>query len=118
MCAPVPNDPHFIYSLELRIIDLEKKIVDLEKKIERIAQYSDAPVSEMELPEALKDRLKRGENRVRVFRTYRALTQQQLSEKSGIRANHISAIENGMRFGLKTARSIAKALEIPVSWLT
>jgi transcriptional regulator with XRE-family HTH domain len=46
------------------------------------------------------------------------MTQKELSERCGIRANHISAMERGMPFGLKTAKRLAEALEVPVGLLT
>jgi transcriptional regulator with XRE-family HTH domain len=45
------------------------------------------------------------------------MTQRELGERSGIRPNHISAIERGMSYGLKTARRLAEALEVQVDLL-
>ena len=44
--------------------------------------------------------------------------QKELGERSGIRANHISAIERGMPYGLKTAKRLSDALDVPVGLLT
>ncbi|WP_369802183.1 helix-turn-helix domain-containing protein [Hyphomonas sp. CY54-11-8] len=52
------------------------------------------------------------------MRQYRLLTQKELGERSGIRANHISAIERGMPYGLKTAKRLSDALDVPVGLLT
>jgi len=62
------------------------------------------------LPAALLKRINDGENAVRVVRQFRLMTQRELGERSGIRPNHISAIERGMSYGLKSARRLAEAL--------
>jgi len=46
------------------------------------------------------------------------MTQKDLSDLCGIRPNHISAIERGMSYGLKTAKRLADALDVPVDLLT
>ena len=64
------------------------------------------------------DLIEQGEHPVRAVRQYRLLTQKELGERSGIRANQISAIERGMPYGLKTAKRLSDALDVPVGLLT
>ncbi|KCZ54463.1 hypothetical protein HY30_09260 [Hyphomonas chukchiensis] len=100
-----------LYRLEGRLIDLEAKVSQLEKAM------SEIPKAEPEIPEEAQRRIDAGEHPVRVIRELRLLTQSQLSELCGIRPNHISAIERGQTFGLKTARRLSEALNVPASLL-
>jgi antitoxin component HigA of HigAB toxin-antitoxin module len=100
-----------IYRLEGRLIDLEVKVAQLEKAL------AEMPTSEPAIPEEAQRRIAAGEHPVRVIRELRLLTQSQLSELCGIRPNHISAIERGQTFGLKTARRLSEALNVPASVL-
>ena len=106
------HDPSFVYDLEIRVLDLESKIQQLEQAIQRAG--SGGTALEHDLPPDVLARIRSGEHPVRVVRLHRLMTQRQLSEACGIRANHISAIERGMDFGLKSARRLATALSVPV----
>ena len=54
-----------------------------------------------------------GENPIRVWREYRGLTQQQLSEIAGISKPYLSQIESGKRTGtVEVLSAIAKALNL------
>tara|TARA_R110001606_G_scaffold52560_2_gene130322 strand:+ start:150 stop:473 length:324 start_codon:yes stop_codon:yes gene_type:complete len=105
------SDQDLLYRLEGRLIDLEAKVSQLEKAMAEI------PRAEPEIPEEAQRRIDAGEHPVRVIRELRLLTQSQLSELCGIRPNHISAIERGQTFGLKTARRLSEALDVPASLL-
>jgi len=113
------GDPKLIYSLEIRVMDLEKKIEGLEKQIETLlaGRKNSAGAPMAPLPSILLKRINDGENPVRAIRQFRLMTQRELGERSGIRANHISAIERGMSFGLKTAKRLAEALDVQVDLL-
>lgn len=113
------GDPKLIYSLEIRVLDLEKKIEGLEKQVETLAagRKGSSPTGSAPLPAILIKRISDGENPVRAIRQFRLMTQRELGERSGIRPNHISAIERGMSYGLKTARRLAEALEVQVDLL-
>ncbi len=113
------GDPKLIYSLEIRLLDLEKKIEGLEKQVETLAagRKSASSTGSAPLPANLMKRISDGENPVRAVRQFRLMTQRELGERSGIRPNHISAIERGMSYGLKTARRLAEALEVQVDLL-
>ena len=105
------SDQDLLYRLEGRLIDLEAKVSQLEKAMAEI------PKAEPEIPDEAQRRIDAGEHPVRVIRELRLLTQSQLSELCGIRPNHISAIERGQTFGLKTARRLSEALNVPASLL-
>lgn len=58
-------------------------------------------------------RVEDGANNVRLIRESRGLSQEELSQKSGISQNSISRIENGIRKPRKgTLEKLAKALEV------
>ena len=111
------GDPQLVYSLEIKVLDLEAKISSLEKSIERLMREVGA-ADLTTLPPDVLDQIESGEHPVRAVRQFRLMTQKELGERSGIRANHISAIERGMPYGLKTARRLSNALEVPVGLLT
>lgn len=113
------GDPKLVYSLEIRLIDLEKKVAGLENQVESLlaGRRGAATTSYAPLPAALLKRIGEGESAVRSIRQFRLMTQRELGERSGIRPNHISAIERGMSYGLKTAKRLADALEVPVDLL-
>lgn len=116
----MPSDNHFVYSLELKILDLEKSVRDLEKRLADLEtkQVAASQVLQPDIPEDVLKQIEQGENPIRALRQYRLLTQKELSNRCGIRANHISAMERGMPFGLKTAKRLAEALDVPVGLLT
>lgn len=112
------GDPKLVYSLEIRLIDLEKKVASLETQLENLTAGRRGNAAALApLPAALLKRIGEGESPVRTVRQFRLMTQRELGELSGIRPNHISAIERGMSYGLKTAKRLADALEVPVDLL-
>ncbi len=113
-------DPSLVYDLEVRLIDLEQKVTALESILKGLSagRKSEDPTAYAPLPDSILKLIKSGEHPVRAIRQFRLLTQKELGERCGIRANHISAIERGMSYGLKTARRLADALQVPVDLLT
>lgn len=111
------GDPQLVYSLEIKVLDLEAKVASLEKTLDRLAREVSATDPAL-LPAEVLDQIEKGEHPVRAVRQYRLMTQKELGERSGIRANHISAIERGMAYGLKTAKRLSDALDVPVGLLT
>lgn len=113
------SDPKLVYSLEIRLLDLEKKVETIEAQLETLqAGRRGAGGGNLSpLPALLLKRLGDGENPIRAIRQFRLMTQRELGERSGIRPNHISAIERGMSYGLKTAKRLAEALEVQVDLL-
>jgi DNA-binding XRE family transcriptional regulator len=56
-----------------------------------------------------------GKNPIKVWREYRALTQQELAHRIGISKPYLSQLETGKRTGTTEVLSaIAKALEVPL----
>lgn len=114
------QDYELVYSLEIKILDLEKKVSGLEQEIsglrKQLKASNDEPASG--IPDDVLQRIREGEHPVRALRQFRLMTQRDLGERSGIRANHISAIERGMPYGLKTARRLSEALDVPVGLVT
>jgi DNA-binding XRE family transcriptional regulator len=78
--------------------------------------YDKAKAEEGELfPSSIVDALLSGENPVKVFRTYRGLTQASLAEKTGLNKVYISQIETGNRKGsIETLKTLAEALSVDV----
>ncbi len=65
------------------------------------------------LPAEMVNRLLDGENKVRVWREHRGLTQQALADKAGLSKPYLSQIEAGKREPtVKTYRALAAAIEI------
>ncbi|MCY4585828.1 MAG: helix-turn-helix transcriptional regulator [Bryobacterales bacterium] len=90
-----------------------------------VNEDADARVSDEELYDRAKaeggesfpievvDRLLAGENPIRVFRTYRGMTQNQLAAAVGINAMYLSQIETGKRTGsIKILAALANALHV------
>lgn len=100
------SDADLVYALEIRILDLEKKVASLEQQ-----KTAQTPLNNG-LPAQVIKRIEGGEHPVRVLREYRTLTQKQLGEKCGLWPNHISAIERGQSFSLKTARRLSQGLDV------
>lgn len=74
--------------------------------------------NEESFPIAVADRLLAGENAVKVYRTYRGLTQKQLAEAAGINAVYLSQIEGGRRTGsARTLAALAEALGVDMGAL-
>lgn len=77
-----------------------------------------AAAGEQRWPAAVVDRLLAGESAVKVFREYRAMTQADLAASSGIGAQYVAQIEQGVRRGsLATLRKLAKALAVSLDHL-
>ena len=64
-------------------------------------------------PAEMVDRLLAGESPIRVYRTYRGMTQKQLAEAAGINPVYLSQIETGKRTGsLRTLTAVARVLDV------
>ena len=114
------GDRQFIYSLEVRILELQDRVVALEETLsdlKRDAAPTDAS-HVANLPASVTERIAAGGHPVRVIRRHRMMTQKTLGDLCGIRANHISAIERGRSYGLKTAKRLAAALDVPVGLIS
>lgn len=84
---------------------------------EAVRRFRDALAAGAEelVPAEIADRLIEGENPVKVWRTYRGLTVQQLADRCGLSQAYLSQIEGGRRTGsAATLASIAAALTVAV----
>ncbi len=65
------------------------------------------------VPQALVERLVKGESPLRVWREHRGLTQQALADAAGVGKSYISQLEAGTKTGaIGTLRAIASALRV------
>lgn len=70
------------------------------------------------IPFELVERRVKGESPVKLWREYRALTQEQLAEKSGVSRPMIAAIETGRKQGgIATLRKLASILHVSLDQL-
>ena len=70
-------------------------------------------------PIEVADRLLAGESPIRVYRSYRGMTQQQLAAAAGINPMYLSQIERGQRTGsTKTLGTLARLLDVALDDLT
>ena len=78
------------------------------------ALYDEAKAESGEFfPAEVVDRLLAGESPIRVYRTYRGMTQKQLAEAAGINPVYLSQIETGKRTGsLRTLTAVARVLDV------
>jgi len=78
-----------------------------------IAARGDKP-----LPAEVSASLLRGASLVTAIRKWRSMTQSQLAERAGLSQGYLSDLESRRRKGAKeTLEAIAKALDVPGSWL-
>jgi DNA-binding XRE family transcriptional regulator len=74
-----------------------------------------ATPDEEAVPQALIEKLLAGENPIKVWRTYRGLTQHELAEKASLSQSYLAMMETGEREGtVKALRQIAKALKVDI----
>ena len=95
-------------------IDLYNDLLEKAELLEDISAYEKAKVDDDELvPSEVVDRLIDGENKIKVWREYRGLSQAVLAEKAGLAQASIAQMEGGKRIGSVAAlKKIAKALNL------
>jgi DNA-binding XRE family transcriptional regulator len=93
-----------------------KRIVEALDDVEdarAVARWKAAPGET--IPAAIVDRLIDGENRIRVWREHRGLTQARLGKACGVSTPYISQLESGSRLASQpTLRKLASALKVDV----
>lgn len=94
-----------------------QKLLDAWEMLEDIRAYDEAKANieagEELIPSQVAYALLDGKNPIRVWREYRALTQQQLAEKAGISKPYLSQLETGKRSGTTDIlKTIAQALQV------
>jgi DNA-binding XRE family transcriptional regulator len=71
------------------------------------------------LPPEVSASILRGESRLKAVRNWRDETQLHLAFKTGIGQGYLSDLESGRRTGTpETIAKLAKALDVPVEWLS
>ena len=71
------------------------------------------------LPEAVSAAMLRGESRLKAIRNLRNMTQLQVCMKTDLGQGYLSDLESGRRAGTpETIAKLAKALKVPVNWLS
>jgi hypothetical protein len=71
------------------------------------------------LPSEVSAAILRGESRLKAIRNWRGETQQHLNFKTGIAQGYLSDLESRRRTGTpETLAKLARALDVPVEWLS
>lgn len=94
-----------------------QKLLDAQEMLADIRAYDEAKASlqagEELIPSQVVYALLDGENPIRVWRDFRALTQQQLADKANISKPYLSQLESGKRHGTTDVlKRIAEALAV------
>ncbi len=108
------------YAIENGFVKIPQK--DFEALMERLEDARDRQALDDALrkkedyfPGHLARRMVNGESPLRVFRTYRGLTQQALADATGVSKTTISELETGRKTGsVKTLARIARALNVDI----
>jgi DNA-binding XRE family transcriptional regulator len=101
-------------------IDVWKRVARLIEDLDDEALFEQAKANDdgSRVPAAVLDAELAGAHPIRAWREYRGLTQDALSEASGISKPYLSQIECGKRDGsTKVLSAISKALNVPVGLL-
>ena len=71
------------------------------------------------LPEAVSAAMLRGDSRLKAIRKWRDMTQLHIESKTDIGQGYLSDLESGRRTGTpETIAKLAKALKVPMEWLS
>jgi hypothetical protein len=83
------------------------------------ARKAELAAGGVSLPPEVSAAILRGENRLKAIRNWRGETQVFLDFKTGIGQGYLSDLENGRRTGTpETIAKLARALNVPVEWLS
>ncbi|ADE13790.1 helix-turn-helix domain protein [Nitrosococcus halophilus Nc 4] len=103
---------------EWAVLPYEEYQALLEKAemLDDIAAYDKAIAADEEnIPQEVVESLVAGENPLKVWRTYRGLTQAQLAEQVGLSQSHLVTMEKGERKGtIKVLKRIAQTLRVDI----
>jgi DNA-binding XRE family transcriptional regulator len=93
-------------------IEEYERLIAAAEELEDIAAF-DAAKDQETVPAALVYRIMDGENRVRVWREHRGLSQDGLARRVGVTQAYLSSIETGKSDGsVRVLAAIARALEV------
>ena len=95
-------------------IDLYNELLEKSELLEYISAYEKAKQDDDELvPSEVVNRLIDGENKIKVCREYRRMSQAVLADKSGIAQATVAQMEGGKRVGsIAVIKKIAEALSL------
>ncbi|MEO0882958.1 MAG: helix-turn-helix transcriptional regulator [Pseudomonadota bacterium] len=94
---------------------MENSCSDVEARVSLLERQVNELMSTLSvLPTDIVREIASGENAVRAIRRWRLMTQKELAEATGMGVNHISRIENGAQFSMRTARSLAEVLKVRI----
>ena len=95
-------------------IDLYNELLEKSELLEDISAYEKAKQDDDELvPSEVVNRLIDGENKIKVWREYRRMSQAVLADKSGIAQATVAQMEGGKRVGsIAVIKKIAEALSL------
>ncbi|HZZ61651.1 MAG TPA: helix-turn-helix transcriptional regulator [Roseiarcus sp.] len=83
------------------------------------ARKAELGAGEAVLPPEVSAAILRGDSRLKAVRNWRGETQLHLNFKTGISQGYLSDLESGRRAGTpETIDKLAKALNVPVEWLS
>lgn len=127
-----PDKEKKIADLEGRMQALQERVDALEQKMTELQQEPEPAEAEAEpqmtatlfsrkkaavLPE-IREKLRNGENPLRVYREHRGLTGKQLAEAAGVSQAYISQLETDRRAGTtEVMKKIAEALDVSLDRL-
>jgi DNA-binding XRE family transcriptional regulator/outer membrane murein-binding lipoprotein Lpp len=127
-----PDKEKKIADLEERMQALQERVDALEQKMTDLQQEPEPAEAEAEpqmtatlfsrkkaavLPE-IREKLRNGENPLRVYREHRGLTGKQLAEAAGVSQAYISQLETDRRAGTtEVMKKIAEALDVSLDRL-
>lgn len=103
---------------EWAVLPYEEYLELLEKAemLNDVAAYNRAiAIDEEDIPQEVVESLVTGENPLKIWRTYRGLTQEDLAGKTGLSQSYLAMIEKGERDGtIEAMKLIAKTLDVNV----
>ncbi len=101
-------------------IDICNDLLEKAELLEDVAVYERSKLDDDELvPSEVAYRLIDGENKIKVWREYRQMTQAELAERCGMAQASIAQMEGGKRIGSATAlKKIAMALGLDLDDLS
>ena len=110
LADPKTGEPAFAV---VPVADYEQLVADSEMLADVAAYDAATAADEESFPIGLLDRILAGDNRVRIYREHRKMTQSALAKAANLRQATISQIENGGRTGTVGALSrLARALDV------
>lgn len=95
-------------------VQIYEKLLEKAEMMDDLRAFDEALASNEEsIPGDVVDRILNGENKMKVWREFRGLTQKELAGRCGLRQATIAQLEGGNRNGsLATLKAVAGALDL------